>query len=111
MPINEEEFRLRTLHKLDQIILLLKMANIASAQEYFSNILDTEQKKLAYQMSDGENTIENIMIATGIRSSNTISNWWAEWLAKGIVLESESRAGRKQKIFDLLELGFSLENQ
>jgi hypothetical protein len=105
MPINDDEFRSGIFQKLDLIIFWLKMVNRESVRTIFKAILDSEQKLKAYSMSDGNNTIEDIMAATGIKSKATISGWWKEWLEKGIVQESQSHGGRKEKIIDLSDLG------
>jgi hypothetical protein len=105
--MTEDEFKSRILEKLDLALFWLKMQNLQNAKAYFAVILNTEEKLKAYAMSDGKSTIEDIMKATGVKSTGTISNWWTEWLAKGIVQESTSHAGRKQKVIDLSELGLA----
>lgn len=102
---NELESKDKIVSKLDQILFWLKFANANAVREYFLAILDSDQKIQAYKLSDGKHTINEIMTATSVGSTGTISNWWNEWLDKGIVQESESFKGRKEKVIELSELG------
>jgi hypothetical protein len=91
--------------KLDEIIFWLKISNIQSAREQLEIILDTEQKKVAYQNSDGKGTQE-IANIVGVGSNRTIANWWDEWLKYGIVSEVKSgRGSTKIRMVDLEILG------
>ncbi len=105
MPANDDEFHSLVIQKLDSIIFWLSISNRESARTYLKAILDSEQKLKAYSMSDGSNTIEDIMAATGIKSKSTISGLWTDWFDKGIVQESRAYAGRKQKTINLSDLG------
>ena len=91
--------------RLDEVLFWLRIAHRGSARAHFLEILDTPQKRQAYQLSDGNNTINAIMDATGVKSTATISGWWDQWLVQGIVRESSAHKGRKQRVVDLSDLG------
>lgn len=105
MPADSDGVSKKVLKSLEEILFWLKIENIDKAHEYFKRVLDSEQKRQVYRMSDGKNSIEEIMNATGIKSKSTISSWWTDWLAKGIVRKSTEHAGRKEKVIELIEIG------
>ncbi len=104
--MTDEQFQTQVLEKLDSLLFWLRLVNHKEAETLLKEILNTEEKILAYKMSDGAHTIEDIMKETGVKSKGTISTWWSEWLAKGLVRESPVHGGRKEKVLDLS--GFDL---
>lgn len=103
--MTDDEFKSHVIKKLDLVLFWLRIANLETARNHFKNLLDSSQKIQAYNMTDGNNTIEDIMKATGIKSKGTISGWWTEWFTQGIVTESQVYAGRKEKTIELSNLG------
>lgn len=62
-------------------------------RELIPKLLDDKNKKIVYEMTDGENTIRDIEKKTNIDKS-TISQWWNIWHSFGI-LEKEGRKYKK----------------
>src|SRR5688572_25087963 len=93
------------IERLDKILFWLKIAYLQDARKYFELILNSNRKKEVYQLTDGLNSISQIMRKTGIKSKRQIPDWWDEWTEKGILTESTQYKGRKTKVIDLKELG------
>lgn len=93
------------IEKLDKLIFWLKINNLDVAKEYFADVLNTDRKKEIYQLTDGSRGINELMKMLNIKSKSMIPDLWADWTAKGILIESKRGKGRKMKVLDLKELG------
>lgn len=88
-----------------EILMWVKFSNIGKVKEVLETVLDDDQKKLAYDLSDGENGTVTIGNMSGV-SHGTIANWWASWNKLGIVEPIGVRGGtRYKKLFDLRDFG------
>src|SRR5688572_33057727 len=90
--------------KLNQLIFWLKFSNLEAAKEYFTKVLDTDRKREIYQLTDGR-SIADISRAINVKSKSMVPDLFADWTAKGILIESPKVKGRKTKVIDLKELG------
>ena len=93
-----------------EILLWVKFSNIGKVKEVLETILDDDQKKLVYDLSDGENGTVTIGNMSGV-SQGTVSNWWTSWKKLGIG-ESISVSGgtRFKRLFDLRDFGIRTPN-
>lgn len=73
-------------------------------------VLDTEQKRLVYDLCDGEKNVKDIEKLTGVNVRH-ISEWGQEWESIGIVEQGDLRKGRRKKLFDLAVFGIPNQNQ
>jgi hypothetical protein len=72
------------------------------------NILDTEQKRSIYHLSDGEHGSVEIGKAVNV-SDSTIRRCWESWVRLGIVEPLSVRGGvRYKKSFQLEDFGFTV---
>ena len=102
-------------NKIDKVIELLqemlKWVKFAGAREVrtvLMNILDTEQKRLIYHLSDGEHGSVEIGKAANV-SDSTIRRCWESWVRLGIVEPLSVRGGvRYKKSFQLEDFGFTV---
>ncbi|MFN8385381.1 MAG: hypothetical protein U0X92_03055 [Anaerolineales bacterium] len=101
--MNEEKLDV-VIEKLDKLIFWLKFSHLEAAKEYFGKILNTDRKKVIYQLSDGR-SVADIKKHLKIVSKSAIPDLWADWFAKGILIDSSTSKGRKKKVIDLRELG------
>lgn len=92
---------------LQEILKWTRFANIAKLKETLVRELDTDEKKLAYENSDGENTLNDLVVASGA-PYGTIGDWWPRWFRLGIVTESETRKGRMERIVSLDDVGIEI---
>jgi hypothetical protein len=86
----------------------LKWTRFAGMQQVKSVILatlDTDQKKIVYDISDGENGGSEIGRIAGT-SDRTVRRYWELWARLGIMESLKVRGGeRYRKLFELEELG------
>lgn len=88
-----------------EILMWVKFSNIGKVKEVLETLLDTDEKRVAYHLSDGETGVVAIGNLSGV-SQGTISNWWASWNNLGIVEPIRVRGGtRYKKLFDLRDFG------
>jgi len=104
----EDEKRLESIDKtLREILKWTRFANISKLKEILEAELDTDEKKLAYENTDGTNGLKEIEAASGA-PQQTVYNWWQKWFRLGLVTESEERKGRMMKIVSLEDVGIKV---
>lgn len=93
-----------TQETLREILKWIRFANFQKLRETLETELDTNEKKAAYDNSDGANGIKELAAFSGA-PQDTIYAWWQKWFRAGLVTESETRKGRMRKIASLDEVG------
>ncbi len=101
--------------QMDELISImremLKWTKFAGAKEVrnvLSAALDSEQKRLIYHLSDGNNGTVKIGEAAGI-SSETVRKYWESWSRQGIVDAIKVQGGQRyKKSFDLEDFGINV---
>ena len=69
---------------LREILKWIRFAGIKEVKAILTNSLDTDQKKIAYYLSDGtRGTVEVAKIAN-IGSNKTVFDMWQLWLKQGL---------------------------
>jgi len=96
-PINELVELMKETVKMQKIIIrpILK--------DLIKESLDKPEKLLVFELTDGRNSREMIMKKTKA-GAGTISGWWMEWFAKGLL---EKEGSKYKKIISLEELGIN----
>jgi len=89
---------------LKKILMWTRFANISKLKEVLEKELDDNQKKLAFENSDGENGLKELSTISGVPYA-TVGSWWQKWFRLGLVVESETRKGRMMKIASLDDIG------
>lgn len=92
---------------LQEILRWTRFANISKLRETLLTELDSDEKKLAYDNSDGEKSLKEIAKISSA-PTQTIHNWWQKWLHLGLVVESEKYKGRMKKIISLEDVGIKV---
>ena len=93
-----------------EILRWIKFANIGNVQEVLIKTLDTPNKLVAYQLSDGNNTSTTVS-EKAKASQTTVSRWWRNWIKLGIADSISMQGGaRAKRIFDLEDFGISVPN-
>lgn len=91
---------------------ILKWTRFAGAQELknvLRSLLDTEQKRLIYHLSNGERGREEIAKIVMTVKGGTIRQYWLSWFRKGIMEPMRVRGGiRYKKSFNLEDFGFTI---
>jgi hypothetical protein len=107
----EDENKLDSIEEtLREILVWTRFANIGKLKEILEKELDTDEKKLAYENSDGENGLKEIAAVSGAPLP-TVGVWWPRWFRLGIVTESEIRKGRMEKIVSLDDVGIKIQKK
>lgn len=93
---------------LREILKWIKFSGIREVRTVLMNILDTEEKRLIYHLSDGGNG--SVEIGRRARVSHvTVTRYWQSWARLGIVEPLRVRGGlRYRKSFELEDFGFSI---
>ena len=94
---------------LREILKWIKFAGMKQVKEELTSVLNTPQKALAYQFSDGSKGIVEVRNATGIASNATISAYWKSWLKLGLGENVAVKGGERFKRgFDLEDFGMEV---
>jgi hypothetical protein len=93
---------------LQEMLKWIKFAGAREVRTVLMNILDTEQKRLIYHLSDGERGSVGIGKAANV-SDRTVRRYWDSWARLGIVEPLGVRGGvRYRKSFELEDFGFTV---
>ncbi len=92
---------------LGELLAWTKLAYRPQVAEHFVEILDSDQKKLVYEYSDGQNGVREIEELTGVNKA-IVSGWWRDWDKLGIMEQSPSVPGRRQRMVSLETLGIEV---
>jgi hypothetical protein len=84
-----------------------RFQNIGRLKEVLTAELDSDEKKLAFENTDGTKEIKEIANACGA-PQDTAYGWWKKWSRLGILEPSESREGRLVKICSLEDVGIKI---
>ena len=70
--------------------------------------LDTDEKKIAYQLSDGDRSTRNISKQADVHFS-TIAKWWNTWYKLDIMEQTEKyRGSRFKRLISLTKMGIPI---
>lgn len=92
---------------LKEILNWIKLGNKPLLREILIRELDSEEKKKVYELTDGIRSQYEIEALTKI-SRRMVGYHWQKWYGLGIVVTSDRRKGRMQKIISLDEMGMSI---
>ncbi len=91
-----------------EILRWIKFANIERVRDVLLSTLDTPNKIVAYQFSDGNNT-STAVSEKAKTGQTTISRWWRNWIKLGIADSITMQGGtRAKRIFDLEDYGIKV---
>lgn len=93
--------------RLDELIGWQRFESLPKLRTTLLKELDSDDKKLAYEMTDGKRSRREIASALNI-SNNTLQTWWAKWYELAIVRPSKKFKGRPQHIVSLEDVGIKL---
>lgn len=86
---------------LKEILKWTKLAGMKDVKNVLISVLNTEEKKRVYQLSDGTNTNAQINKITGV-SAGSISGYWKKWGKLGLGEKTSVMGGdRFIRNFDL----------
>ena len=99
--MNMDEERIRS---LEEILLWTKYDYTETKRKMLEH-LNTDEKKIAYQLSDGERSTRDISKKAGVHFS-TIADWWKSWFKLELMVQTEKyRGSRYKKLASLIIMG------
>jgi hypothetical protein len=106
--MTEEDDKLASIDwTMRELLRWTRFANMGKLKEILENELDSEEKKLAYESTDGKNGQKEVAELSGA-PLGTVKGWWPRWFQKGIVTESEIRTGRMMRLVSLEDVGIEV---
>lgn len=94
--------------KLDQLLKWTRFAGMQQLREILAQNLTDDTLMLIYECSDGNRSSREIAKLVGVRSNQTVVNYWKKWSSLGIVEPSPKYKGRFQRICSLEEVGLTV---
>ncbi len=104
---DDKQISLDTVQILREILRWYRFENFPKLRKTLLDNLKTDQEKVVYELTDGENSRPDVAKQTGIPDS-TVRNWWEKWYNLGILEPSGKRKGRPQKIMALEDMGIEV---
>lgn len=92
---------------LQETLVYTKFANLTKLRETLDKELNTEEKKLAFENTNGTNGLKELSVISGA-PEDTIYSWWQRWLRLGLVKEGQKHKGRMTKIIALDDIGIKI---
>ena len=94
---------------LREILKWMKFAGMNQVQSVLETTLNTPEKKLAYQMSDGTKGTIEVGKVSKVGSTTKVSTLWKEWKRKGLGDSLRVQGGdRFKRTFDLEDFGIEV---
>ncbi len=94
--------------KINELLKWTKFAGSKEVRNVLTVALDSDQKKLVYHLSDGNNGTIKIGEAVGI-SGETVRKYWESWSRQGIADPINVQGGQRyKKSFDIEDFGIAL---
>ena len=105
----KSEITLKDIHNdLTELLKWVKFSGIQEIKPKLESILDTDEKKIVYQLSDGKSKPEIAKMSKV--SADTVKNYWRNWKKIGITKSQSFSGGPRQiRLFDLGDFGLLSE--
>ena len=92
---------------LDEILLWMKYDYLDTKRKLIET-LDTEDKIIAYELSDGYRSTNDIAQYVDV-SHQTVYNWWNKWFEFGLIEQTEKYGGgRYKRLCSLTKMGIKV---
>lgn len=94
---------------LRELVAWTRVMGYPVVRQMLEKVLDSDEKRLVYHLTDGRRSIREIQDMTGVNVRH-VSEWGQEWERIGIVESSHvsSVKGRRQRVFNLTDFGFQI---
>lgn len=92
---------------LRELSAWIKLEARPRAAARLADILDSDEKKLVYQYSDGTRGVREVGDITGV-DKNTVLTWWKDWDKRGIMEQATAWKGRRQRLVSLEDVGIEV---
>lgn len=95
---------------LEKILSWTRFQNLSNLSDILSKELDDNKKKSAFELSDGTRGYRDVGKDASVPSP-TVQTWWKRWYNIGILVPSQTRKGRLEKICSLREVGIEIPKE
>lgn len=92
---------------LRDILSWIKLANKPTLKSILLQELDSDEKKKVYELTDGFRSQYDIESQTKV-TRRMVGYYWQKWYSLGVLVTSDQRKGRMQKIASLDEVGIAM---
>lgn len=92
---------------LQEILKWSRFQNLPQLRQVFEQQLDSDEKKLAFENTDGEKGYREVAKNSGV-PAGTMQSWWNRWYTLGILEPSGTRRGRLKRICSLSDVGIEI---
>lgn len=94
---------------LREILKWIKFAGMREVKNTLGSVLDNEQKRLVYHLSEGNHGTVEIAKLAGIGSNSTVADMWEVWLRLSLGESIPVKGGtRFKRSFDLEDFGIEV---
>lgn len=98
----------RVIKLLEELVKWTKVTSFPKIKGLLLSILDSPEKMVAYQASDGEKTSREVAKIANV-TQVTIIKWWKAWIKAGIAEPiSVQRGERAKRFFSLDDFGIEV---
>ena len=94
--------------KLDQLLKWTRFAGMQQLRNILTHNLTNDMQMLIYEYSDGKKSTREVAELVGVKSNQTVANYWKKWSSLGIVEQSTEYQGRFQRICSLAEVSLTI---
>jgi hypothetical protein len=89
---------------LREILRWLRFQSLDKAKTAVSTLLDTDKKKVVFELTDGKASSRTLASKCGV-DRGALLRWWSDWFTAGIVTKD---GDTYKQLFSLKELGIRL---
>ena len=94
---------------LKEILKWIKFAGMKEVKNILIDILDTDEKKISYQKSDGSRGLSEVAKLAGLGSKKPVEIMWDDWLKASLGENIPVRGGNRfKRSFDLEDFGIKV---
>jgi len=106
----EPEITLKDIHNdLTELLKWIKFSGIQEIKPILESVLNTDDKKIVYQLSDGKSKPEIAKMSQV--SADTVKSYWRNWRKVGITKSQSFSGGPRQiRLFDLEDFNLLSES-
>lgn len=111
MTTNGKSTQVTELDVLKEILRWVKFSGMKEVRTILTTVLDDNQKRVAYQLSDGTRGTVEIGKSVGIKSTATVSKLWKQWVKLGLGESISVKGGERfRRSFDLEDFGIEVNS-
>jgi hypothetical protein len=100
-------FEREVVGSLRELLAWIKLEARPRAAARLVEILDSAEKKLVYEYSNGTRGVREVGEITGV-DKNVVLTWWKEWDGLGIMEQATAWKGRRQRLVSLEDVGIEV---